>query len=135
LSRVDLPRRSGPSFGVELPGIPALPERCERGWNIAVHRTLSFTEAAMYARSVFHYLSEQSAEEAFNIAWAFVSRTRKVDDDFVAQAFIANEIMRLMDGGERNRIRLANLAIAAYERADTARQQDALADVLAIPID
>lgn len=85
----------------------------------------------MYARSFFHYLSEQAAEDAFNIAWAFVRRTRQVDDEFAAQAFIATEIMRLIDGGERHRIRLANLAIAAYEKSDAAGQQV----VLAIPID
>ncbi len=71
----------------------------------------------MYARSAFQYLNEQAAEDAFAIAWNFVSASHDVDDEFAVQAFIATEIMRLLDRGERNRIRLANLAIAAYEKS------------------
>lgn len=70
----------------------------------------------MYARSAFQYLNEQAAEDAFAIAWNFVSTSYDVDDEFAVQAFIAAEIMRLLERGERNRIRLANLAIAAYEK-------------------
>ena len=71
----------------------------------------------MYARSAFQYLTEQTAEDAFAIAWHFVSSSYDVDDEAVAQAFIATEIMRLLDRGERHKIRLANLAIAAYEKS------------------
>lgn len=71
----------------------------------------------MYARSAFQYLNEQAAEDAFAIAWNFVSRSYDVDDEFAVQAFIATEIMRLLERGERNRIRLANLAIGAYEKS------------------
>jgi len=71
----------------------------------------------MYARSAFQYLNEQAAEDAFAIAWNFVSRSCDVDDDFAVQALIATEIMRLLERGERNRIRLANLAIGAYEKS------------------
>lgn len=71
----------------------------------------------MYARSAFQYLNEQAAEDAFAIAWHFVSASYDVDDEFAAQTLIATEIMRLLDRGERHRIRLANLAIAAYEKS------------------
>jgi hypothetical protein len=71
----------------------------------------------MYARSAFHYLNEQTADEAFNIAWHFIKSTHDVADEFAAQAYIATEIMRLLERGERHRIVLANRAIAAYERA------------------
>lgn len=71
----------------------------------------------MYARSAFQYFNEQAAEDAFAIAWNFVSASYDIDDEFAVQAFIATEIMRLLERGEHNRIRLANLAIAAYEKS------------------
>jgi hypothetical protein len=70
----------------------------------------------MYA-SAFQYPSEHEAEAAFDIAWQFIKITHDVADEFVAQAFIASEIMRLMARGDRHKILLANRAIAAYERA------------------
>ncbi len=66
----------------------------------------------MYARS-FQHLEEQAAEEAFGIAWLFIENTHDVADGFAARAFIANEIMRLLERGESHRIRLVNGAIAA----------------------
>jgi hypothetical protein len=63
------------------------------------------------------HLNEHAAEEAFGIAWQFVRTTHNVADEFAAQAFIAVEIVRLLERGERNKIRLANRAIAAFERA------------------
>lgn len=71
----------------------------------------------MYARSAFQYLNEQAAEEAFGIAWFFIDNTHDIADEFAAQAFIATEIMRLLERGETHRIRLANGAIAAFEKA------------------
>jgi hypothetical protein len=71
----------------------------------------------MYARSAFQYLDELAAEQAFDIAWFFIENTRDVADECAAQAFIATEIVRLLERGETNRLRLANAAIAAYEKA------------------
>lgn len=71
----------------------------------------------MHALSAFQYLNEQAAEEAFSIAWTFILNTHDVVDAFAAQAFIANEIARQLERGERHKILLANRAIAAYERA------------------
>ncbi|ETR76593.1 hypothetical protein X566_02290 [Afipia sp. P52-10] len=71
----------------------------------------------MYAWSAFQYLNEQAAEEAFDIAWSFVRATYTIEDEMIAQALLATEIMRLLDRGERHKIRLANLAISAYDRA------------------
>ena len=73
----------------------------------------------MYARSLDH-LNENTAEEAFGIAWFFIENTRDVADEFAAQTFIATEIMRLLERGESHRIRLANAAITAYETAGKA---------------
>jgi hypothetical protein len=71
----------------------------------------------MHALSAFQHLNEHAAEEAFDIAWQFIRNTHDIADEFVAQAFIAGEIMHLLESGEHNKIRLANRAIAAYERA------------------
>ena len=71
----------------------------------------------MYARSALQYLDELAAEQAFDIAWFFVENTRDIADEFGAQAFIATEIVRLLERGETHKIRLANAAIAAYEKA------------------
>lgn len=80
----------------------------------------------MYARSFLH-LNEQAAEEAFCIAWFFIDNTHDVADEFTAQTLIATEIMRLLERGESHRIRLANAAIAAYEKAGTATIDHSLA--------
>lgn len=81
----------------------------------------------MYAQSAFQYLNEQAAEDAFSIAWHFVRSTHDVGDEFAAQAFIATEIMHLLERGERHKILLANRAIAAYERAHPECIDDLLA--------
>ena len=67
--------------------------------------------------SAFQYPTEHEAERAFDIAWQFIKAVHDVTDDFEAQAFIANEIMRLLERGERRKLMLANRAIGAYERA------------------
>jgi hypothetical protein len=55
----------------------------------------------------------QVAEEAFDIAWAFL-RTG-ISDPLPVQSFIAEIIEREIASGDRNRIRVANKAIRAYE--------------------
>lgn len=71
----------------------------------------------MYARSAFQYLDEQAAGEAFSIAWFFIENTHDVADEFAAQSLIATEIMLLLERGETHKIRLANGAIVAYQKA------------------
>jgi hypothetical protein len=53
------------------------------------------------------------AEEAFDIAWEFL-RTG-VSEPLPVQSFIAKIIDRQIASGDRNRIRVANKAIRAYE--------------------
>lgn len=55
-------------------------------------------------------------DEAFAIAWNFVKQTGQVRDDYYAQVFLSREVLRLMNKGEGHKIRIANLAIAAFER-------------------
>ena len=57
--------------------------------------------------------AHQVAEEAFDIAWAFL-RTG-TSEPLPVQSFIAEIIDRQIASGDRNRIRVANKAIRAYE--------------------
>jgi hypothetical protein len=59
---------------------------------------------------------DKLVDEAFAIAWNFIKRSGQVVDDYYAQVFLSREIMRLIGQGERHKIRIANLAIAAFER-------------------
>ena len=62
-------------------------------------------------------IAEETIERAFAIAIDYIARTRELADAAVAEEFVACALARLLDGGERHPIRLANLAIAAYEQA------------------
>ena len=69
----------------------------------------------MYLSSAsYHYHADDAAEEAFDIACQFLSG--RGDDETFTRTFVAREIIRLIDRGERHKIRLANLAIAAFEK-------------------
>lgn len=81
----------------------------------------------MYAYSTFESPLERIAQEAFAIAWSFLSQTETIDDPVLGQAFVATEIMRLLERGERHRIRLANLAIRAFQRTAPADRKAKLA--------
>jgi hypothetical protein len=56
---------------------------------------------------------DQVAEEAFDIAWEFLRD--RVSEPLPIQSFIADVIDRQIAKGDRNRIRVANKAISAYE--------------------
>ena len=53
------------------------------------------------------------AEEAFDIAWRFLKEG--VSEPLPVQSFLAEVIDREIAMGDRNRIRVANKAIMAYE--------------------
>jgi hypothetical protein len=81
----------------------------------------------MYAYSTVVSPLEQAAQEAFAIAWNFLSQTEDIDDPGVAQGYVATEIMRLLERGERHRIRLANLAIRSFQQTRPAEREAKLA--------
>lgn len=56
---------------------------------------------------------DQVAEEAFDIAWEFLRD--RVSEPLPVQSFIADIIDRQIAKGDRNRIRVANKAIMAFE--------------------
>jgi hypothetical protein len=72
---------------------------------------------SMSASANVYYADEQVVEEAHTIAWDFLKRSGAVRDEYQAQVFLAKEIMTLLDKGVRHKIKLANLAIAAFEKA------------------
>ena len=80
----------------------------------------------MFAYLVVDNRIEQTAHEAFEIAWDFLQRSDDVGNTAVAQAFIAAEIMRLLERGERHRIRLANLTISAFQAKHPIERQAAV---------
>lgn len=45
-----------------------------------------------------------------------------MEDHYVISTFVSQEISALVGRGEHNKIRLANLAIASFERRYSARQ-------------
>jgi hypothetical protein len=61
----------------------------------------------------FQYHIDETAEEAFNIAWGFLRGG--LGSATETQTFLANNIGRQIEGGERNKIRIANRAIHAFE--------------------
>ena len=56
---------------------------------------------------------DRIAEEAFNIAWEFLRPS--VENPLPVQSFVADCIGRQIRQGDRNRVRIANRAIKAYE--------------------
>ena len=62
-------------------------------------------------------VDDATIERAFAIAVDYIARTRVLADAVAAEEFIACALARLLQSGERHPIRLANLAIAAYEQA------------------
>lgn len=55
-------------------------------------------------------------EESYNIAWNYLSQSGQIDDPEDSHLRLSEEISRLIVDGERNSLRLANKAIAGYER-------------------
>lgn len=63
-------------------------------------------------------------EEAVQIAFNFLSRSGEVDDPMQTAGFLADRIFFMMSQGQRNRLALANRAIAAYQRDREARANE-----------
>ena len=63
----------------------------------------------------------QLLDEAVQIAADFLDRTGQIDDRVEAGEFLVNKIQFMISQGQRNRLLLANRAIAAFERYREAR--------------
>jgi hypothetical protein len=59
-------------------------------------------------------------ENALQIAWDYLEQTGQIENPEFASKFLLVAVEHLISRGERRRLALANLAIAAYERLDRA---------------
>ena len=64
---------------------------------------------------IFSDYRNPAAEQAYEIAWNFLARSGAIRDEFEACVFLAQRVSTMVDGGETNRIRMANRAISEYE--------------------
>jgi len=71
----------------------------------------------MQTHPIVPVIAEETIERAFAIAADYIALTRELADATLAEEFVACTLARLLEVGERPPIRLANLAIAAYEQA------------------
>lgn len=64
---------------------------------------------------------QQLLEESVLIAADFLERTGEIDDPVQTGEFLVSKIQFMMSQGQRNRLLLANRAIAAYQQYRKAR--------------
>ena len=60
-------------------------------------------------------------EEAVQIAFTFLARSGEIDDPTETVEFLVNKVELMISQGQRNRLALANRAIAAFQRYREAR--------------
>jgi sulfur relay (sulfurtransferase) DsrF/TusC family protein len=68
------------------------------------------------ARIAFVDHRAPAAAEAYDIALDYLERSGSVRDPDAASIFLAEELFALVERGEHNKIRLANLAIISFEK-------------------
>jgi hypothetical protein len=65
---------------------------------------------------IFNDYRNPVAEQAYEIAWGFLSGIGAIRDEFDACVFLAQRITMMVEEGQTNRVRMANRAISEYER-------------------
>ena len=70
----------------------------------------------MMAHIIFSDYRNPAAEQAYEIAWDFLTRTGAIRDEFEACVFLAQRITMMVEEGHTHRIRMANRAISEYQR-------------------
>ncbi len=68
------------------------------------------------ARIVFTDFREPAAAQAYEIALDYLLRSGQVGNEYEVFLSLAHSLTRMVDAGQNNRIRMANKAIAEYER-------------------
>jgi|SRR5690349_14290335 hypothetical protein len=63
-------------------------------------------------------------EDAVQIAFNFLARSGEIDDPAEAVGFLADKIHFMISQGQRNKLALANRAIAAFQRYREARSAE-----------
>jgi len=79
----------------------------------------------MTAALLFGVPDAKLVESAYNIAWDYLLRSGQIASEGRTHLRLSEEIVRLLEKGERHPLRLANKAIAAYERELVDRTIDA----------
>ncbi|MBR1128444.1 hypothetical protein [Bradyrhizobium iriomotense] len=64
---------------------------------------------------IFSDYRNAAAEQAYDIAWDFLTRTGAIRDEFEACVFLAQRLATMVEEGQTNRIRMANRAISQYQ--------------------
>ena len=67
-------------------------------------------------RIIFSDYRDPAAEQAYEIAYDYLDRSGLVRDEFEACVFLSQRLTAMIDKGHTNRIRMANQAIADYQR-------------------
>jgi len=65
---------------------------------------------------IFSDFREAAAEKAYEIAYNYIERSGAMRDEFEACVFLAQRMSAMVDEGHTNKIRMANRAIAEYQR-------------------
>jgi hypothetical protein len=76
------------------------------------------------AHIVFGDFREPAAGEAYEIAWDYLARSGEIREEFDACVFLAQRVTTMVDEGNANKIRMANQAIADYQRHVRERESD-----------
>ncbi|WP_416207718.1 hypothetical protein [Bradyrhizobium sp. SEMIA] len=71
---------------------------------------------AVMTHIIFSDYRNTAAEEAYEIAWDFLTRAGAIRNEFEACVFLAQRIAVMVDQGQTNRIRMANRAISEYQQ-------------------
>ncbi|MBB4368951.1 hypothetical protein GGD63_001730 [Bradyrhizobium sp. cir1] len=64
---------------------------------------------------IFSDYRNPAAEQAYDIAWDFLTRTGAIRNEFEACVFIAQRVATMVEEGQTNRIWMANRAISQYQ--------------------
>ena len=75
-------------------------------------------------RIAFADYREPAAAAAYDIALDYIEGCGYARDHYAISTFVSQEISKLLDRGEHHKIRLANLAIASFERRHSVNQLD-----------
>jgi hypothetical protein len=67
------------------------------------------------AHIIFNDYRHPAAEQAYEIAWDYLTRAGAIRDEFEACVFLAQRVTAMVDQGHTNRIRMANQAISQYQ--------------------
>jgi hypothetical protein len=92
------------------PVLPLFSRKLDSRNDIGLHGLPSMTHI------IFSDYRNPAAEQAYEIAWDFLSRSGSIRDEFEACVFLAQRVSTMVDRGETNRIRMANRAISEYEQ-------------------